>query len=125
MSETVEWRRDVNMADLSFRDCPEFVQNEFAYISTATDITHRPVVFLTLQNFPLPPKKRALADHIQPFACLLMEAARKLTYDISKKLEQEGRDIQLVSQVTIVVNIAKAPLIPIVSLLSFYLSIYY
>ncbi|CAO3592239.1 unnamed protein product [Absidia cylindrospora] len=65
----------------------------------------------------------ALSDTIPPFACLVMEIARKWTRDLTRRNEQhrlkntsnnEAHDLPvLISQIVVVIDISKSPMVPL------------
>lgn len=69
------------------------------------------------REFRDPTKK--LVYHIQRYACLMMEIARKLMWDMTCERQQRGESCILVSQMTAVVNLSKAPIIALVRLFYF------
>ncbi|MBM6387624.1 MAG: hypothetical protein JSY10_27195 [Paenibacillus sp.] len=116
--KTISWRIENSIADLSYESCIEFfeiAQGAFAYFHK-TDKSNRPIIFVRLRYFPTefrdPTKK--LVYHIERYACLMMEMARKLTWSMTCDRENKDEACVLVSQITAVVNIQKAPMLPLV-----------
>ncbi|GAA5810265.1 hypothetical protein MFLAVUS_003685 [Mucor flavus] len=115
--KTISWRIENSIADLSFESCIEFFENAqgaFAYFHK-TDKSSRPLIFVRLRYFPTefrdPTKK--LVHHIERYTCLMMEMARKLTWSMTCDRENKDEACVLVSQITAVVNIQKAPMLPL------------
>lgn len=109
--KTIAWRIELGITDLTYKDSIEFFEtNSFAFFHK-TDKIGRPLLFVRLSYFPktFHDSSKRLIEHIRPLACLIMEMSRKLTWDMTCDTSQ------LVSQMTVVVNIEKAPIIPIVS----------
>ncbi len=107
--ETINWRLQVNISDLTYTTSIDFYTDEPVAYFHNFDSFGRPILFVRLKHFPKAfqdPNKK-LIQHIQDFACLIMEMGRKLTWDTTRDTNQ------LVSQFTVVVNLQKAPLIPV------------
>lgn len=94
---------------------PEFFESGFAFFYKE-DLLGRPVAIIQMQHFPkFKDKTKSLADYMQPFACLVMEMARQITRDLTLKNEEDqikDRPV-LVSQISIIIDITKAPYVPI------------
>jgi hypothetical protein len=117
--ETIIWRIDIGISDLTWESSIEFFENDQGAFSFyhKTDKANRPLIFVRLRLFPSEfrdPAQR-LSDHIKRYACLLMELGRKLTWEMTCDRIKQNEPCALVSQMTVVVNIQKAPIIPIVS----------
>jgi hypothetical protein len=103
---------------LTFEDCaPFFDQNALAFFHGLDNTENHPLLFVRLASFPTLEKHKTLTEQIGPYACLIMEMARKLTWDMTCDRVNRGESCVLVSQFLVVVNVSKAPFIPAVSLL--------
>ncbi|KAI8065239.1 hypothetical protein BC940DRAFT_334902 [Gongronella butleri] len=105
--DAVVWRRDKQFEKLCWSTLhPSFYENEhaFAYFRHQ-DRFGRPMALIRMRYFPSF-GDLALADTLPPFACLVMEIARRWTRDLTNK---QGK---LVSQISVVIDIAKAPMVP-------------
>lgn len=118
--ETISWRIENEIADLTIESCIEFFENPegaFAFYYN-TDRSNRPLIFVRLRYFPHefrdPTKK--LIHHIKNYACFMMEIGRKLTWDMTCDRQKKGEACVLVSQMTALVNIQKAPMLPLVNI---------
>lgn len=117
--ETIRWRMEIGIADLTWESSIEFFANTdqgaFAFYHK-TDKTDCPLIHVRLRLFPTDyrDKTQRLLDHIQRFACLMLEIGRKLTWEMTCERTKRNEPCVLVSQMTVVVNIQKAPMIPIV-----------
>lgn len=118
--DTVQWRRDQSIADMSYISSAGNFYSEtsggFAFFHKQ-DRLGRPIVMVRMRYFPQMPKSSTtgLTDLIRPYACLIMEMARRLMLDITRQREQEGISCALVSQMVVIIDMAKSPFIPIVS----------
>lgn len=118
--DTVRWRRDQSIADMSYISSAGNFYSEtsggFAFFHKH-DRLGRPMVMVRMRYFPQLPKSSttSLTDLIRPYACLIMEMARRLMLDITRQREQEGISCALVSQMVVIIDMAKSPFIPIVS----------
>lgn len=115
--DTILWRIEYKVDHLTFEDAIEFFdQNGFVFFHGTDNTASHPLVFVQLRYFPKQFKeKKSLTEHIRPFACLIMEMARKLTWEMTCDRINRGEPCALVSRMTVLVNVSKAPLIPIVS----------
>ncbi|KAK4509334.1 uncharacterized protein ATC70_007685 [Mucor velutinosus] len=113
--DTILWRVEYKIDHLTFKDAIEFFdQNGFVFFHGTDNTASHPLIFVQLRYFPKQFKqKKSLTEHIRPFACLIMEMARKLTWEMTCDKENKGEPNALVSRMTVLVNVAKAPLIPI------------
>jgi hypothetical protein len=93
----------------------EFFEDGFAFFHKQ-DLIGRPVAVIQMRHFPkFEDKTKTLSDFMQPFACLVMEMARQITRDLTSKNEKEGITDKpvLISQISIIIDIAKAPFVPV------------
>ncbi|KAL9549430.1 hypothetical protein MBANPS3_005212 [Mucor bainieri] len=113
--DTISWRIEYRIDHLTYEDAIEFFdQNGFVFFHGTDNTASHPLVFVQLRYFPKQFKeKKSLTEHIRPFACLIMEMARKLTWEMTCDRENKGEPCALVSRMTVLVNVSKAPLIPI------------
>ncbi|KAF1796629.1 hypothetical protein V8B55DRAFT_1368742 [Mucor lusitanicus] len=113
--DTILWRIEYKIDHLTYEDAIEFFdQNGFVFFHGTDNTASHPLVFVQLRYFPKQFKeKKSLTEHIRPFACLIMEMARKLTWEMTCDRETRGEPCALVSRMTVLVNVSKAPLIPI------------
>lgn len=111
---TIQWRLDWHIADLTFEDCvPFFGENALTFFHGQDNANH-PLLFVRLACFPTVDKSKTLTEHIRPYACLIMEMARKFTWDMTCDRESRGEIHVLVSQFAVLVNVSKTPFIPVV-----------
>lgn len=114
--DTMQWRRDEKIARMTYQSiAAEFFEGGFAFFHKQ-DLIGRPVAVIQMRHFPkFREKNRPLSDFMQPFACLVMEIARQMTRDLTRKNEKDrvqDRPV-LISQIAIVIDIQKAPFVPI------------
>ncbi|KAG2202108.1 hypothetical protein INT47_008080 [Mucor saturninus] len=111
--KTISWRIEQGIADLTMDSCVEFFEKGALAFYKNTDKCGRPLICVRLRFFPRefrdPTKK--LVYHIQRYACFMMEIARKLMWDMTCERQKQGEACVLVSQMTAVVNLLKAPII--------------
>lgn len=114
--DTVQWRRDNGVAAMTWESVAhEFFEGGFAFFR-GQDKLGRPMAVVRMRHFPqFSDKTRSLTEYIQPYACLVMEIARKIMRDITHDREQKGIEPALVSQMVVIIDIGKAPFIPVVS----------
>lgn len=114
--DTIQWRKEQKIGRMTFDSvASEFFEEPFAFFHKQ-DILGRPVAIIQMRHFPkFREKNRPLSDFMQPFACLVMEIARQLTRDLTRKNEMEGSTNKpiLISQISIIIDIQKAPFVPI------------
>jgi hypothetical protein len=114
--DTIQWRKEQNVSRMTYQSiASEFFDKGFAFFYKQ-DLLGRPVAIIQMRHFPtFKDKTKSLSDFMQPFACLVMEIARQLTRDLTKKNELEGikGEPVLISQISIVIDIAKAPFVPV------------
>ena len=84
----------------------------------------RPVAVVQMRYFPqFHDKSKSLTDFIRPYACLVMEIVRKIMLEITwnnrnnQKNDDSNKSFVLVSQIAVIIDIGKAPFIPIVSII--------
>lgn len=93
----------------------EFFENPFAFFYKQ-DLLGRPIAVIQMRHFPkFREKNKSLSYFMQPFACLVMEIARQLTRDLTRKNEKDKITDKpvLISQISIVIDIASAPFVPV------------
>ncbi|KAI9257635.1 CRAL-TRIO domain-containing protein [Sporodiniella umbellata] len=111
---TIQWRAEKKISRMTYQSVtPEFFENGFSFFHKQ-DLIGRPVAIIQMRHFPkFSDKTKNLSDFMQPFACLVMEMARQITRDKTKENEDKGAKPSLVSQISIVIDIAKAPFVPV------------
>ncbi|RCH99823.1 hypothetical protein CU098_009057 [Rhizopus stolonifer] len=112
--DTIQWRKDEKVARITYDSVtPEFFENGFAFFHKQ-DLIGRPVAVIQMRHFPkFRDKTKTISDVMLPFACLVMEIARQITRDLTRENEKSNSRLVLVSQISIVIDIAKAPFVPI------------
>ncbi|KAI8972381.1 CRAL-TRIO domain-containing protein [Pilobolus umbonatus] len=112
--EVIEWRIEKRIGRLSWKDCPDFFKEGMCFFHKH-DKLNEPILFVRLRLFPtkFEGSKKGLVEHIAPYAALMMEMGRRLTWDITRERAENGDPCPLVSQIAVVTNISNAPLIPI------------
>lgn len=112
--DTIQWRAENKISRMTYHSVsPEFFENGFAFFHNQ-DLIGRPVAIIQMRHFPkFVDKTKSLSDFMQPFACLVMEIARQLTRDKTRENERNEACPLLVSQISIVIDIAKAPFVPV------------
>ncbi|KAI8980967.1 transport protein Trs120 or TRAPPC9 TRAPP II complex subunit-domain-containing protein [Pilobolus umbonatus] len=114
--DTIMWRIENNINRITYQSvAPEFFQNAFSFFHKH-DLLGRPVAIVQMRYFPqFSDKTKSLSDFMQPFVCLIMEIARQLTRDNTRKNENNANNntFTLISQITVIIDIAKAPFVPI------------
>lgn len=114
--DTIQWRIENRVGRMTYRSiAPEFFESPFAFFYKE-DLIGRPVAVIQMRFFPkFKDKTKTLAYYMQPFACLVMEMARQITRDLTRKneIDQVTDKPVLVSQIAIVIDITKAPFVPI------------
>jgi hypothetical protein len=117
--DTILWRKEMNMDQISWDTIHSSFYNHdqpaFAFFHKQ-DRFERPVAIIRMRHFPNF-GGLALSETIPPFACLVMEIARKWTCELTRLNEQGGeRGLPvLVSQIVVVIDISKSPMVPLVS----------
>lgn len=112
--ETIQWRKELRVSRMTYQSiASEFFEEGFAFFHKQ-DILGRPVAIIQMRHFPkFKDKTKSLSEFMQPFACLVMEIARQLTRDLTRKNEFDGVTPELISQISIIIDIAKAPFVPV------------
>lgn len=132
--DTILWRKEMNISQITWETVhPSFFKStdhvySFFY---ERDLLGRPIAIIRMRHFPDFGNEK-LSDTIPPFACLVMEIARQWTLDLTRqnelKQQQKEHEIDLdddniesnnpsilVAQITVIIDIAKAPMIPLVN----------
>lgn len=119
---TVQWRLDNNIDQLNMNDCLDFVENGFAFFHGTDNAGDHPLLFVRLGCFPkyFRDSQKSLTEHVKPYAAFIMEIARKLTWDKTQERIKQGHPFPLVSRMTVLVNVTKSPILPVVSLFFFF-----
>ncbi|KAI9473912.1 MAG: CRAL-TRIO domain-containing protein [Benjaminiella poitrasii] len=114
--DTIEWRKEQKIGRMTYHSvASEFFDNGFAFFHKQ-DLIGRPIAVVQMRHFPKFNDNRPLSHFMQPFACLVMEIARQLTRDLTRENEaKKDKDsfVVLISQITIIIDVAKAPFVPI------------
>ncbi|KAI8353644.1 CRAL-TRIO domain-containing protein [Choanephora cucurbitarum] len=120
MLDTIEWRKEKQVARMTYQSVtPEFFGHGFAFFHKQ-DKLGRPVAVIQMRHFPtFQDKTKNLSDFMIPFATLVLEIARQITRDITRENEAQSNSPVLVSQIAIVLDIAKAPFVPVDSSLMY------
>lgn len=125
---TIQWRIETKLDQLDYNACSEFFEEGFAFFHGTDNSEDHPLLFVRLRYFPrqFREPEKSLSEQLLPFSCYLLEIARKYTWDLTRKRLTEGHSSPLVWKVKVVVNVAKAPLLPVVisSLSCIYIYIY-
>lgn len=112
--DTIQWRLDHQVDILDYRDCIEFYEKGCLAFFNKQDKSGQPLLFVRLRYFPTEiNSKPKLSEHIRRYSSLMMEIARRLTWDITREKEEAEELYPLKSQITVIVDISKAPMIPI------------
>ncbi|GAA5799638.1 hypothetical protein HPULCUR_005054 [Helicostylum pulchrum] len=112
--DTIEWRRENGIGRMTYQSiASEFFEGGFAFFHKH-DLIGRPVAIIQMRHFPkFKDKTKSLTEFMKPFACLVMEMARQITRDLTRNNEIENNQPILVSQISIIIDIAKAPFVPV------------
>ncbi|KAI7887079.1 CRAL/TRIO domain-containing protein, partial [Lichtheimia hyalospora FSU 10163] len=116
--DTIQWRREQGIPDMSYiSSAGNFYSDTsggFAFFHKQ-DQLGRPMVIVRMRYFPQIPKSStiSLTELIRPYACLIMEMARKIMLGITRQRKQDGTPCALVSQMVVIIDMAKSPFIPI------------
>ncbi|KAI8636488.1 CRAL-TRIO domain-containing protein [Parasitella parasitica] len=114
--DTIQWRKIQKVGRMTYKStAPEFFDEGFAFFHKQ-DLLGRPVAVIQMRHFPkFKESNKSLSDFMQPFACLVMEIARQLTRDLTRKNEEDHITDKpvLISQISIIIDIQKAPFVPI------------
>ncbi|KAI8981879.1 hypothetical protein BDF20DRAFT_863739 [Mycotypha africana] len=127
LDKVLAWRIEQHIARLTYQDCSAFFSEDGALtFFHKVDISgHFPLVFVKLANFPSSKRlyatntrsrntrRRKLVNYVQPYACFVMEMARKLTWDMTKERMKRNEQYVLVAEIMALVDVSKAPMIPI------------
>jgi hypothetical protein len=111
--DTIKWRAENRIHRITYNSiAPEFFDKNFAFYHKR-DLIGRPLAIIQMRNFPkFKDKTKTLSDFMQPFACFVMEVARQWTLDLTRENEKNNVQPVLVSQISIVIDIANAPFVP-------------
>ncbi|KAI8362821.1 hypothetical protein BD560DRAFT_425826 [Blakeslea trispora] len=110
---TIQWRIQAGVADLTPKDCMDFYQQTaFAYFH-GHDTFGRPLIFVRAKHFPtqFADNTQSITHSIKPYACLMMEIARQLTWKMTCDRERKGEPV--ITQITVIADITQAPFIPV------------
>ncbi|KAI9319685.1 CRAL-TRIO domain-containing protein [Dichotomocladium elegans] len=112
--ETVKWRQKHGIGQMTYQSVArEFFEDGFAFFHKQ-DRLGRPVAVVRLRYFPqFRDKSVTLTDQMRPYTCLVLEMVRKIMLDITRENERSGIHSPLVSQMAVIIDIGKAPYIPI------------
>lgn len=109
----IRWRLKRSVDDLSYTDLPaQLFENPFVFFHKQDKI-QRPVLVINVQYLPTF-NSSEFTEQLRPFMILIMEMARKLTWDITKIREERGEELPLVQDLLIIVNLANAGRVPMV-----------
>ncbi|KAI8337993.1 hypothetical protein BC941DRAFT_469991 [Chlamydoabsidia padenii] len=115
LMDTLLWRKETKMDQLKWTTLhPSFYdpgRPAFSFFHKQ-DRFGRPVVVIRMRHFP-DFGGLGLADTMPLFATLLMEMARKWTRELTRQNEQQHRELVLISQIVVVIDISKSPMIPL------------
>jgi hypothetical protein len=111
--DTIKWRAENRVHRITYNTiASEFFDKDFAFYHKR-DLIGRPLAIIQMRNFPkFKDKTKSLSDFMQPFACFVMEVARQWTLDLTRENEKNNVQPVLVSQISIVIDIANAPFVP-------------
>ncbi|KAG0171563.1 hypothetical protein DFQ28_000821 [Apophysomyces sp. BC1034] len=108
LMDTILWRINESIPNLTWHSLAnEFYSEGFAFFHKE-DKLGRPVAIIRMRHFPKF-RDKPLSDYMRPFACFVMEIARKLTW--AQTCEKNGSFV--VSQIAVIINIDKAPFVPV------------
>ncbi|KAI9476330.1 MAG: hypothetical protein EXX96DRAFT_486062 [Benjaminiella poitrasii] len=99
---------ELNLSLSEINDAKEYIEDE-------DNGEYHPLIFVRLRYFPrkFRNKNKSLKEHIQSYASLVMEMARKLTWNMTCEKRKKEDPYPLVSQMTVIVNLSNAPIIPV------------
>jgi hypothetical protein len=60
-----------------------------------------------------------MSQQLEPFTCYLLDMTRKYTWGLTQQRTAEGHPNPLVWKIKVIVNVAKAPLLPVVRIIFF------
>ncbi|OBZ91839.1 Phosphatidylinositol transfer protein CSR1 [Choanephora cucurbitarum] len=110
---TIQWRIKTGIVDLTLKDCMDFYQQDaFAYYH-GHDTFGRPLIFVRAKYFPkqFADNTQSITSVVRPYACLMMEIARQLTWKMTCDREAKGEPV--ITQITVIADITQAPFIPV------------
>ncbi|KAI9485013.1 hypothetical protein BDB00DRAFT_792412 [Zychaea mexicana] len=115
--DTIRWRQEHGVARMTYESvASEFYDGGFAFFHKQ-DKLGRPVAVVRMRHFPqFHDKSKSLTDFIRPYACLVMEMVRKVMLDTTwnnRRNNNDSKSCALVSQMAVIIDIGKAPFIPI------------
>ncbi|KAI9033759.1 CRAL-TRIO domain-containing protein [Phycomyces nitens] len=113
--DTIQWRIQTGIDNLTWNSLAnEFYNgNGFAFFHKH-DQVGRPVAVIRMRYFPqFTDKSKNLSAYMHPFACFVMEMARKITWQSTQEREAGHHETPLVSQIVVIIDIAKAPFIAV------------
>ncbi|KAI8143682.1 CRAL-TRIO domain-containing protein [Fennellomyces sp. T-0311] len=113
--DTIRWRQEYGVSRMTYESvASEFFDcGGFAFFHKQ-DKLGRPVAVVRMRYFPqFQDKSKSLTELMRPYACLVMEMVRKLMFDITWDNRTNGEPCALVSQMAVIIDIGKAPFIPI------------
>lgn len=114
--DTIRWRQEKGVARMTYESVANefFDDGGFAFFHKQ-DRLGRPIAIVRMRYFPqFRDKEATLTELMQPYACLVMEMVRKIMLDITCNNQYHGDPCPLVSQMAVVIDIGKAPFIPVV-----------
>ncbi|KAI7866583.1 hypothetical protein BDF14DRAFT_813156 [Spinellus fusiger] len=113
--DTVQWRLQHAIDQYSWQTVAnEFYSGSGFAFFYKQDYLGRPVALIRLRHFPtFADKSKALSDWMYPFACFVLELARKKTRDITREREASHQPTPLVSQIIVLIDIANAPFVAV------------
>ena len=129
--DTIRWRQELGVPRMTYESVAGefFDSGGFAFFHKQ-DKLGRPVAVVQMRYFPqFHDKSKSLTDFIRPYACLVMEIVRKIMLEITwnnrnnQKNDDSNKSFVLVSQIAVIIDIGKAPFIPIVSYYHYYCGI--
>ncbi|KAI7853675.1 CRAL-TRIO domain-containing protein [Circinella umbellata] len=118
--DTIRWRQELGVPRMTYESVASefFDSGGFAFFHKQ-DKLGRPVAVVQMRYFPqFQDKSKGLTDFIRPYACLVMEIVRKIMLDITcenrnNQMNDQKKSFSLVSQIAVIIDIGKAPFIPI------------
>ncbi|CDH49652.1 major sperm protein [Lichtheimia corymbifera JMRC:FSU:9682] len=113
--DTIRWRQEKGVARMTYESVANefFDDGGFAFFHKQ-DRLGRPIAIVRMRYFPqFRDKSATLTELMQPYACLVMEMVRKIMLDITCNNQYQGDPCPLVSQMAVVIDIGKAPFIPV------------
>ncbi|KAF7728902.1 hypothetical protein EC973_005297 [Apophysomyces ossiformis] len=108
LMDTIFWRISQDIHNMTWRSLAnEFYDQGFAFFHKQ-DKLGRPIAVIRMRYFPKF-RDKSLSEYMKPFACFVMEIARKLMWAQTC----ERNESFLVSQIAVIINIDKAPFVPV------------